>query len=341
MASIKLNPISAKRIKAPGLEIAEMYKFPDAIRKAVTDDQRVTAEELALADYLEFKNKHPKFKPAYNTSYLKKDQLEKQKAAGKIRYDWASQDYDGDGVNDILVWDKKGLKAFNGNIMKQSSYKPDYDYYSTHLTQADRDNQHIPDYFGDKYDIPEPEYNELGHMTNNVEYRSNYDQMKNAYEGYRIPKMKRKPKTQSIRQFFIDKFINPIAQVCRLFGIKLHLPLYQQIISETYIPFMLANIDPSQKQMLEKYFNKSLPGFHPDASKEEKHTVYMIGKQLTNAADQFKQTLVSDAQQYIILCIETVCKLINMTESNENYEAFINTVYSKFSVPSPISSPHK
>lgn len=331
MAQIQLPVIQSRRSKAPGLDLAEANKFPQAIRNAVLEDKRITPYEMAMADYVEFNKKHPKFKPAYNAAYLKKDQLEKQKLAGKIRYEWNEQDYDGDGQNDILVWDKKGLKAFNGNIMKKGTYKPDYDYYTTHLTKAERENQGYEQYYNTEYEIPAPVYDNMGNMTNSEEYNPKFKELKQAYEGYRIPKMKKKVKTLSIRQFFVETLIKPIVNICKQYGIKVHLPLYQRIINDTYLPFILDNVADEQKALLTSYFNKELPGQQLNSTKEQRHDVYVITKQLAAATPQFKQVIVTNSSNLLRFCID---KIVGILGLDEDAKAAIEDYFRQTSTPS-------
>ena len=229
-----------------------MYPGTDADMPYVSRDFR---------EFIAWKNRFPNKTPRYNHGYMNRGMLNKRKAAGQLDYEWMRKDYDGDGQEDVLVWNSKGLKAFNGYTMGPARWKVDQDFYqdNQNLTKPPT-RQQRQDWFKGKYGIPDVSYDpQTGEMIGYDNYKTFYNKdsaVMKRYKGYKIP-LRKKSQYTSIRKYFVEIVMSPVYDAFKLGDVKIGLDAYNAILRKIYKGFMMSMTGGGRGL---QYFNEFLDG---------------------------------------------------------------------------------
>ena len=172
-------------------------------------------------DYIQFMNNHPTRHPSYNPNMMDKQHLDEMRRQKRIGYSYNERDFDGDGKNDVLVWGKKGLKAFNGYSLKPAKWYPDRQfYYDNQDVEMPRGkgskgqlNQMKQVYNRDTRGMPDANYNKYGEMENWDDYKGKrtaiYKETANDRGQTYNYNIKRKPKMRSLKSIFAEIAVDP------------------------------------------------------------------------------------------------------------------------------------
>ena len=199
-------------------------------------------------DYINFMSQHPTYQPKYNPKMMDRFHLQKLADKGQIAYDYMEKDYDEDGQKDVVVFGKKGVKAFNGYSLAPASWVPDRDFYVAQKEPINYKNKgelqrRRQTYMTEDLGMPEPDYDDYGRMINHEAYKAKrnqiYEKTKAADGSMYNYKINRKPKMKPLRQIFADIVVAPLLKTAKDFGLKFDTTTYQQILSKMYANFIL------------------------------------------------------------------------------------------------------
>lgn len=239
---VATDPTKFKNLESMGSSLNGIDSFPPEYR-----------------DYIAYMNQHPTRHPSYNPKMMDKQHLEEVAKRGQIGYVYMEKDYDGDKKKDVLVWGKKGLKAFNGYTLKPAKWKPDRDFYVANQDvkipygkgNAGKLRQMSQEYNDANYGVPQANYNRYGVMENWDAYKGTRDRLYKSTMNERGQTydygVKRKPKARSLRSIYseivLDPFIKAIKEIQGRVENRFSFTLkeYNALVSELFANFLLES----------------------------------------------------------------------------------------------------